>query len=169
MALAPSGPASGPAEESDHGTSGAPAPGCPGPAGLNASASLAIASSPGMGRAPPAAPPCPAAPAPAPLGRIPPISGVSYGVSRAPASMASRRLRPLGSWPRARPGSAAISPASSPSAGVPRTKPCSSASLLGTRCSGVPVMTRRPNPVRSVSSGVATHGVTAATSGADTA
>ncbi len=74
-----------------------------------------------------------------------------------PASMAAGRLRPgRPCWPGCSP---------SVSASVPR----SSARRLGTRCSGVPVITSRPNPHTSASSGAATHGVSPATSGAETA
>ena len=69
----------------------------------------------------------------------------------------------------ARPEPASISPwpGAAGSAGSPRrTMPRNSARRSGTRCSGVPVTTSRPNPVTSASSGAATQGVTAATSGA---
>ncbi len=122
----------------------------------------AVASRPGAvaAGAVSAAVPPPAAPSPAPRS-----SGVSYGLLCSPASIAACRLRPnraAGRWP------VPASP-SCPSACPRPARPRSSASRSGTRCSGVPVMTSRPNAQSSASSGAATHGVTTATSGAETA
>ena len=100
---------------------------------------------------------------------MPPSSGVSYGRSWSPASSGSPRRRPLGSGRRSgSPSSPGIA-----EAGGGSRRPCSSARNSASRvpiwCTGVPVMTSTPNPVTSASTGTATHAVSPATSGADTA
>ena len=51
----------------------------------------------------------------------------------------------------------------------PRTRNTNSANRSGTRCSGVPVITRTPNAASSASSGIAAHVVSSACSGAEIA
>ena len=64
--------------------------------------------------------------------------------------------------------SPAVSSSSRPASPVRWAKSRSSASRSGTRCTGVPVITSSPNPLTRASSGAAIHGVSAATSGAET-
>ena len=116
--------------------------------------------------------PAPRAARPAERGTSPPSNGESYGLSCSPASIAAepRRLgdRAAGSSPATAPRSSSANSSSSPR-NARRMRNTTSTQRSGTRCSGVPVMTRMPNAATSASSGIAAHVVSSACSGAEIA